>query len=75
MSSGGEGPFCLKEAGGQITLNGFVPVEVAQVDHKILVRKHKWTGCPVVQPDVLVQRLPFSVHSLTEGGTPAPFPP
>ncbi len=71
MSAGGEGPFCPKEAGGQIALNGFGPVEVAQVDLKILAGlvgpKAQVTGCPVVHPDVLVQRLPFSVHSLTEG--------
>jgi hypothetical protein len=79
VSASGEGPFCPKEAGGQITLNGHGPVEVAQVDHKILAGlvgpKAQVTGCPVVQPDVPVQRLPFSVHSLTRGGTPAPSPP
>jgi hypothetical protein len=29
VSASGEGPFCPKEAGGQITLNGHRPVEVA----------------------------------------------
>ncbi len=71
VSASGEGPFCPKEAGCQIALNGHGLVEVAQVDHKIQAGlvgpKAQVTGCPVVQPDVPVQRLPFSVHSLTEG--------
>ncbi len=71
VSASGEGPFCPKEAGGQIALNGHGLVEVAQVDHKILAGlvgpKAQVTGCPMVQPDVTVQRLPFSVPSLTVG--------